>query len=248
MLVFNGQQHWMSKSGTLAKRTSTFRRPEFLSYDWYVRITQLLGGLNSLSFVATLSVCNVPEVSLVFQYPPPRVLPSLTWSACSVLYGPFSFSIQYTHIHVNGMCCESLCVFHSGARRLVWLYLWNLRDWMGHRCFSSGEHFHYLNGAHLPTLPGPSYASSLFVMALWHPRPMSTALAVPSFYTFVLCVCSLHETSSVHWFSSFLYILHEPNHPMCPEESEMQKNRAAMGASGTKFSVLRALFALMKML
>lgn len=53
----------MSKSGTLVKHTRTFRRPEFLSYDWYVRIMQLVGGLNSLSFVATLSVCNVPKMS-----------------------------------------------------------------------------------------------------------------------------------------------------------------------------------------
>lgn len=62
-LVFSGQQHWMSKSGTLVKHTRTFRRPEFLSYDSYVRIMQLVGGLNSLSFVATLSVCNVPKMS-----------------------------------------------------------------------------------------------------------------------------------------------------------------------------------------
>lgn len=124
---------------------------------------------------------------------------------------------------MNGMCCESLCVFHSVEE--------------GCGCTSEIRKIEWDIGAFQvesisiismePTCPrclGPLMHLAFFVMALWHPRPMSTALAVLSFYTFVLCVCSLHETSSVHLLSSFLYILHEPNHPMCPEESEMQKN------------------------
>lgn len=95
---------------------------------------------------------------------------------------------------------------------------------------SSGEHFHCLNRAHLPMLSGPSYASSLFV---WHSgfleclpdSSLSVCLNVfpPIHFFFLACMFSLRETSPVSSRFSFLYILHEPSHPMCPEGSECKR-------------------------
>lgn len=120
MLVFSGQRHWMSKSGTLAKHTSTFRRPDFLSYDWYVRMMQLVGGLNSKLCGNTQCLQCAQDV-VFFLVPPSPSCTSLPLSlevlvVFCMAHFPFLYDI---HIYTWMGCVVKVCVCFTLCKKGV---------------------------------------------------------------------------------------------------------------------------------
>lgn len=75
---------------------------------------------------------------------------------------------------------------------------------------------------HLAFSCGTPASSSVSLTALF--PFVSMSFPPIHFFFFLACMFSLRETSPVSSrFSSFLYILHEPSHPMCPEGSECKR-------------------------
>lgn len=127
-----------------------------------------------------------------------------------------------------GCVVKVACMCHSvqegyGCSFEIW-------DWMEHRCFQVESISIVSTEPTCPCCLGP-----LMHLAFTCGTPASSSVSpdssfclsqcLPPFIFFLLaCMFSLRETSPVSSrFSSFLYILHEPSRPMCPEGSECKR-------------------------